>query len=160
MRQGDFRQDLFFRLRVVTIHVPPLRRRIEDIPALTDHFLQKIGRELGTGICRLQQGVVERLMRHTWNGNVRELENVLVEAVVKANGKVILLDEIERILQTDHHCVAGGLASFSLLKVEKEHIETTLRQMGWNRTQTARALGISLPTLRSKIKKYGIEPPC
>ncbi|MBW1720912.1 MAG: sigma-54-dependent Fis family transcriptional regulator [Deltaproteobacteria bacterium] len=159
VRRGDFREDLFFRLRVVTIQVPPLRDRLEDIPALADHFLQKIGKELGTGVCKLQKGTVERLMRHPWNGNVRELENVLVEAVVKAHGKVILVEEIERILQLNHNLPASGLASFSLLNVEKEHIENTLRRMGWNRTRAARALGISLPTLRSKIRKYGIEPP-
>ncbi|MFZ7112155.1 MAG: sigma-54-dependent transcriptional regulator [Desulfatiglandales bacterium] len=159
VRQGEFREDLFFRLRVVTIQVPSLRERIQDIPDLVNHFLQKINMELGTEVDKLQNGVIDRFMAHEWKGNVRDLENVLVEAVVSARGKVLLLDEIEKILSTKDGLSASGVSAFSLNGVEREHILNTLSQLGWNRTRAAQALGISLPTLRSKIRKYGIDQP-
>lgn len=159
VRHGKFRKDLYFRLRVVNIHVPPLSERLSDIPDLVNHFLQKINLELGTEVARLQQGVMDRLKAHVWTGNVRELENVLVEAVVRARGKVILFEEIENILSESHSPVSMGFSSYSLLHMEKEHIQKTLSQVGWNRTRAARMLGISLPTLRSKIRKYGIVLP-
>lgn len=157
VRKGGFREDLYFRLRVVTIDVPPLRERRASIPDLVNHFLRKINRELGTQVLKLQQGVMERLAAHPWTGNVRELENVLVEAVVRARSKVILLEEIEKILCLKQMPSATGISSFSLPLMERDHILNTLNQVGWNRTKAARALGISLPTLRSKIRKYGIS---
>ncbi len=153
-----FRQDLFYRLRVVTIQVPPLRDRLEDIDDLINHFLQKINLELATSVTRLQTGVKDRLMRHGWQGNVRELENVLVEAVVRARGGVILLDEIEDILSMNQPIPQSGLATYSLTHMERHHIQSTLDQLDWNRTEAARRLEISLPTLRAKIKKYGLAP--
>ena len=101
---------------------------------------------------------MDRLMQHVWAGNVRELENVLVEAVVRARGGVILLDEIEDILSMNQSIPDLGLATYSLSHMEKNHIRSTLDQLGWNRTETARRLKISLPTLRAKIKKYGLTP--
>jgi two-component system response regulator AtoC len=158
VKKGAFRQDLFFRLKVVTITVPRLVDRLTDIPDLVNHFLQKINWEQGTDILKLQEGVLDRLATHTWPGNVRELENVLVEAVVRARGKVILLDEIEDILSSNYLIDDDDLASYSLPRMEREHIKNTLNLLKWNRSKTARVLGISLPTLRSKIKKYRISP--
>jgi two-component system response regulator AtoC len=158
VKKGQFRQDLYFRLKVVSIYIPPLMERLSDIPDLVNHFLQKINWEQKTDILKLQKGVLDRLATHTWPGNVRELENVLVEAVVRARGKVILLDDIEYILSSSHPAEDKDLSSFSLPRMEKEHIQNTLNLLSWNRTETARVLGITLPTLRSKIKKYGINP--
>ncbi len=158
VRKGAFKEDLYFRLNVVNIFVPPLRERLEDIPGLVDYFLQKINLELGTRVTKLQRGVMELLMSHRWEGNVRELENVLVESVVRARGSVIFLDEMEAVLSAKHALPQTGLSSYSLPQVEKEHIEKTLGRNRWNRSKSARILGISLPTLRSKIRKYGIEP--
>ncbi len=155
---GQFRQDLFFRLKVVTIHVPLLVDRLTDIPDLVGHFLRKINWELGTDIFNLEKGVLDRLAAHTWPGNVRELENVLVEAVVRARGKVILVDEIEDILTSNYPITTTRLTTYSLPHMEKEHIRTTLDRLDWNRSETARVLGISQPTLRKKIRKYGIVP--
>jgi two-component system response regulator AtoC len=157
VKQGKFKEDLYFRLRVVTIQVPLLGERLTDIPDLVNHFLKKINFELGTQVFKLQKGVIGRLKSHAWKGNVRELENVLVEAVIRARSNVILLEEIERILTTNRSSAPMGLDDYSLPQVEKEHIRITLSQCGWNRTQAARVLGISLPTLRSKIRRYGIE---
>ncbi len=159
VRENTFREDLFYRLRVVAIHVPPLRERLADIEDLVNHFLQKISYELGMDAIKLQKGVLTRLKAHPWTGNVRELENVLVEAVVRANGKVILRDEIDAILSQDDDLPEEGLESFSLPRIEKNHIAATLEKAGWNRTKAAKWLGISLPTLRSKIRKYDLTPP-
>ena len=159
VRKKEFKEDLYYRLRVVTLQVPPLRERLSDIPSLIKHFLQKINHELNTEVSKLQQGLIERLMLHPWTGNVRELENCLVEAVVRARGNVILLEDMEDILNTDACLDSGGLSGYSLLRMEKEHIEKTLRLLGWNRTKAAQAMGISLPTLRSKIRKYHIAAP-
>jgi two-component system response regulator AtoC len=158
-RSGQFREDLYFRLRVVTVQVPSLRQRLSDIPELVNHFLHKINRELGTDVNKVQSGVIDRLMAHHWQGNVRDLENVLVEAVVRARGKVLLLEEIDRILSMNESPPSADLPAYSLNGIEKEHIQNTLIQLGWNRTKAAQALGISMPTLRSKIRKYGIIPP-
>ena len=159
VKKKEFKEDLYYRLRVVAIQVPPLRERLSDITELVKHFLQKINNDLHTDVTKLQDGVIDRLMTHTWTGNVRELENCLVEAVVRARGKVILLEDMETILETDSGLDSEGLSGYSLPAMEKEHIEKTLRHLGWNRTRAARAMGISLPTLRSKIKKYNISDP-
>lgn len=159
VRQGQFKEDLYFRLKVVTINVPPLADRLSDIPDLVHHFLHKINLEQGTEVTKVQNGVMDRLMARHWSGNVRELENVLVQAVVQARGKVILLEEIDRILSVDDSLPAMGVSSYSLPRIEKDHIQNTLSEVGWNRTKAASMLGISLPTLRNKIRKYGIVPP-
>ncbi|MFH1982274.1 MAG: sigma-54 dependent transcriptional regulator [Pseudomonadota bacterium] len=159
VEKGAFRQDLFYRLRVVTILVPPLRHRLEDIPDLVGHFLQKANMRLATGVTRLQNGVMDRLCSQPWTGNVRELENVLVEAAVRARGSVILLDDIEDILRSRERELDAGVEPESLPEMEKEHIRSLLDKLDWNRSETARRLKISLPTLRSKIRKYGLVPP-
>jgi two-component system response regulator AtoC len=159
VQNKEFKEDLYYRLRVVAIQVPPLRERLSDIPELVKHFLSKINNDLQTKVTKLQNGVIDRLMTHTWTGNVRELENCLVEAVVRARGNVILLEDMNTILDTDSGLDSGGLSGYSLPAMEKEHIEKTLRHLGWNRTRAAQAMGISLPTLRSKIKKYNINEP-
>jgi len=156
--RGRFRQDLFYRLKVVMIQVPLLVERLSDIPDLVHHFLQKINWELGTDISSLEKGVLDRLAVHGWPGNVRELENVLVEAVVRTRGKVILVEEIDGILSSNHLISASPLTNYSLPHMEKEHIRKTLDRLDWNRTETARVLGISPPTLRKKIRKYAISP--
>jgi len=157
VQKKEFKEDLYYRLRVVTMQIPPLRERLSDIPELVKHFLQKINAELQTEVTKLQNGVIDRFMTHPWTGNVRELENCLVEAVVRARGNVILLEDMEAILDTNSGLDSDGLFGYSLPSMEKEHIQKTLRHLGWNRTRAAQAMGISLPTLRSKIKKYGIR---
>jgi DNA-binding NtrC family response regulator len=157
--RDTFREDLFYRLRVVTIQVPPLKARLEDIEDLVNHFLQKINLELKTSVFKLQNGVMDRLMQHPWRGNVRELENVLVEAVVRSRGGIILREEMDDILSMKQALPRYGLNTYSLAHMERHHIQFTLDQLGWNRSQAARRLKISLPTLRAKIKKYGLTPP-
>lgn len=156
--QKKFRQDLFYRLRVVIIQVPPLRERLSDIADLVNYFLWKINSELDSDVSKLQEGVIERLMDHPWTGNVRELENVMVEAMVRAQGSVLLLDDIEDILSANTGSGAPEMTHHSLPNMEKEHIQKILDDLGWRRAEAARRLKISLPTLRSKIRKYGLFP--
>lgn len=158
VQHGFFRQDLYYRLRVVSIPVPALRDRRDDIEALTVHFMRKINQRLGTAVTQLQAGVMERLQSHVWPGNVRELENVLVEAAVRARGRVILLDDLAEILKSGASTPTGFGNAQSLPQIEKRHIQQTLDRLDWNRSEAARRLQITRPTLRSKIKKYGIRP--
>ena len=157
VNQGLFKEDLFYRLKVFTIRMPPLSDRISDIPLLVEHFLNKINLELGTRVTKIQDGVVERLITHTWKGNVRELENTIVQALVGCRGNVLLRDDIDHILIQAPFLPAQGLEAFSLAHIEKEHIQKTLSRLDWNKSQAAKLLGITLPTLRSKIKKYEIR---
>jgi two-component system, NtrC family, response regulator AtoC len=159
-QKGLFRKDLYYRLKVVTITVPPLRERIADIPDLAYHFLRKIHVEMHTGVMNFQPGVIDRLMAHPWSGNVRELENVILSAAVSARSNVILVEDIDRLLKGD---VREGSESTgppkSLSLLEKNHLIAVLDQVGWIRAKAARILGISLPTLRSKMRKYQIDSP-
>jgi DNA-binding NtrC family response regulator len=136
--------------------MPPLKDRLSDIPLLVEHFLNKINLELGTMVTKIQDGVMEQLLNHTWEGNVRELENTIVQALVGCRGNVLLRADIDRALSRS--LPTQGLESFSLAHVEKDHIKKTLSQLNWNKSQAAKLLGITLPTLRSKIKKYAIKP--
>ncbi|MFA5903568.1 MAG: sigma-54 dependent transcriptional regulator [Desulfobacula sp.] len=155
--KGLFKEDLFYRLKVFTLQMPTLTERMSDIPLLVEHFLNKINLELGTSITKIQDGVMERLIRYTWKGNVRELENTIVQALVGCRGNVLLRDDIDRILTRNPISPAQGLEAFSLAHIEKDHIRKTLSRLDWNKSQTAKVLGITLPTLRSKIRKYNIR---
>ncbi len=157
VRQGQFKEDLLHRLHVITLHVPPLRERHSDIPLLTYHFIEKINQELHTGITTLQEGVIERLSAHLWPGNVRELENTLVEACVRARGQVILVEDLEQILERHQQLQIGTQPQEELAKLEKTHIKKILIEVQGNISEASRRLGISRPTLRRKIQKYGIS---
>ena len=158
VNKGLFKEDLFYRLKVFTIQMPPLKERLSDIPLLVEHFLNKINLELGTMVTKIQKGVMEQLVNHTWKGNVRELENTIVQALVGCCGNVLLRDDIDKILTLNRSLPVMGLESFSLAHVEKDHIKKTLFQLDWNKSQASKVLGITLPTLRSKIKKYDLKP--
>ncbi len=158
VREKRFRDDLYYRLKVVTITLPPLRQRLSDINHLVVHFIQKTATDLGIQQMTLQDGCIERLKCHPWTGNVRELENIIVSASIQSRGSVILLDTIEDLLSNSRisHDQSGN--SLSLSQVESRHIFTTLESVKWNKTRAAKTLEISLPTLRKKIKKYHLTP--
>ena len=160
VRQDKFRDDLYYRLKVVTLFVPPLRKRISDIDDLVSHFSRKIVRDWGIKKVIFQNGCIERLKSHPWTGNVRELENIIVAASVQARGNIILLDAIDTLL-TGHELAmptAETSRACSLSEVENLHILKTLKAFNWNKTKAARQLEISLPTLRKKISKYNLSP--
>lgn len=158
VQQGTFKKDLYYRLKVATLEVPPLRERLSDLPLLVEYFLQKIHVKFGTKMFTLQDGVLERLLEHPWYGNVRELENTLAEAAVRAKGHVILQEDIDSILITqDDHQVNPSFSLTPQQILEKHRLEKILEDVRWNRSEAARRLGISRPTLRTRIRQYGIK---
>ncbi len=157
VEEGQFREDLFFRLNVIQLHLPPLRERREDIPALTDHFLKRYVQENGRGPMRLSAGTREMFLAYDWPGNVRELQNAVERAVVLSTGPV--LEPEHFALQTPRSKPARGDAvavsiGTTVADMEKELILQTLTHCKNNRTRAANVLGISVRTLRNKLKEY------
>jgi DNA-binding NtrC family response regulator len=157
--QGAFRTDLFYRLSVVPIHLPPLRERKEDIPALVEHFLEKYGRRAGRPVPEISRRALLALREYDWPGNVRELENTMERALTLCNGQEI---DLPHVLRRDlgpgvpARSWAGG-ASATLAEVEKGYIETVLTEQNGNKGRTAAILGIDRKTLWAKLKRYNLE---
>jgi len=156
--EGKFREDLFYRLNVIQVVLPPLRDRREDIPALAEHFLTRSAGKLGREL-RLSPGALERLLRYPWPGNVRELENAIERAAILARSEILEPDDLP-----PH--VAAGLQlgpsptlprQTTLADAERAHILQTLERFGRNHSGAAEALGIGRTTLWRKLKEYGID---
>jgi two-component system, NtrC family, response regulator AtoC len=160
-QEGSFREDLYYRLSVATIKVPPLRERKSDIPFLIEHVLKKLNYELKKSIKKVEQGVQERMLDYEWPGNIRELENVLTHAAINTQGEVILEDMVAPLVgKRPSRQVNGKEISYeeSLQNVEKEYIIKILDRTRWHLGKTCELLGISRPTLRNKLRTYGISP--
>ncbi len=158
-RRGRFRQDLLFRLKVINIRVPPLRRRIEDLPLLVQHFLARINQELNTRVTRVEERALQALQAHAWPGNVRELKNLLTKAALESHGPVLMAETIGRLLAGAPRDLPAAAGLQTLDQVEREHIIKAMTHTGWNLSAAARALGLSRPTLRKRLKRYGLEGP-
>lgn len=153
--RGRFREDLFFRLNLATIYVPPLRERKEDIPLLVYHFFIKSQKEMHKKVKGITAKAIEKLMRYDWPGNVRELQNVVMRSVLIARGNYVMAEDI--ILDPTYKITEHDSTKLKTLKeVEKDYIERVLKYTRGNKTLTAKLLGISRPSLLAKIKKYGI----
>jgi len=163
MRRGTFREDLFYRLNVMQIHLPPLRERTEDIPPLCQLFIERFNGELKKNIASISPGAMSHLMKHPWPGNVRELENVIQRAVVLADQDALLPEHLPGSVVTglENGHLDTLFEGFSLKEaqrsLEKKLIVKALTETGGNRTRAARLLEISHPSLLSKIKTYGID---
>jgi two-component system response regulator HydG len=161
IREGRFREDLYYRLNVVTLEVPPLRERREDVSLLTDFFLKQYAEKNQRLIKGFTPRAMDLLMRHGWPGNVRELENVVERAVIMARGDMISQAEFPdtfRDLKAQEDQVGIDLTpGRSLKEMEREMILRTLEEAGGNRTRSAEILGISRRTLQLKLKEYGIN---
>ncbi|PYV86945.1 MAG: sigma-54-dependent Fis family transcriptional regulator [Acidobacteria bacterium] len=157
--QGGFREDLYYRLNVIQIYVPPLRERREDIPLLVDYLIHKLNRELNKRISQIQSRALQSLLNRDWPGNIRQLENVLRRAVVHSHGEVLLEESLaESVGDISKSDTDLASSSIKLLdEVEKEHILNALKFARGNRGKVCELLGISRPTLQRKIRKYGIE---
>jgi DNA-binding NtrC family response regulator len=162
VKERRFREDLYYRLHVMTLELPPLRERAEDIPLLAEHFVTRFAADYGRPTPRLTLGALERLAAHAWPGNVRELENILHRAVIDAPGGVI---------DVAHLALDGGpapsapaaseLAGRSWDAVEKELILATLARVGGNRRRAAQLMGMGERTLRNRLREYrmrGVQP--
>ena len=159
VKLGKFREDLFYRLNVVNIELPPLRDRTEDIPLLVKHFLALINQKLHKEVYKVPSRVLEMLKNHYWVGNVRELENTLMQAVVLSSGDVLLEENILLRKPDSPETDKKSLAALSLAEIEKIHIQRVLDANGWDKQKASEILGISLPTLYSKINTYLIKKP-
>lgn len=169
VEQGRFREDLYQRLKVVTLHLPPLRERPEDIPGLVKHLVSRINARLGRQVTKVPHDVMTFLQNQTWSGNVRELENTLTRAVVLAPGDVLGLELFPPVSQrsaVERPCDSAPvpLASAwpvgkvpSLEDVERAHIVRVLEHTAGHRGHTCELLGISRPTLMRKIRKYQLD---
>jgi DNA-binding NtrC family response regulator len=152
IKDGSFREDLFYRLNVVSMEMPPLNQRKEDIPLLADHFLQRFIRETNKAIDKINREAMDELMLHDWPGNVRELENAIERAVVVGKERQIMPEDLPILC----HDPLLAPRNNSLKEIEKVHIRQILTDYDWNIARSAKTLGIDRSTLYSKIKKYEI----
>ncbi len=173
-QKGAFREDLFYRLNVFSIHMPALRERPLDIPRLCDHFIDKGNRNTGKQIKGFTKDAIRIMMKYQWPGNIRELENAIEHAFVLTQNSMIALEDLPDTLVMEPKTLPDpgplpgegsqteaydkGLTKIrGRLNISKEQLEAVLEQYGWNQSRTARALGISRVALWKKIKKMGIQ---
>lgn len=158
IKEGKFREDLYYRLKVFTIDLPPLRDRKDDIRDLVIHFLYKLNKRFNKNVVKIGEGVIEMLKAHDWHGNVRELENTILQAIVMSKSDVL---EIENItLNTRQHPNAPVKQEVpmyrSMADMEKYHIKRILDEVNWNKLEASHILDITRPTLNAKIEKYNL----
>lgn len=165
VEQGKFRSDLYYRLNVIPLSVPPLRDRAEDIPALAAHFAERYASERGCPVPALDEGFIQRLRSHHWPGNIRELSNFMRRVLSLYEGRKIdaaCFDQEfvarARVAQHVPQLLSMPSAGSRLSVMEKQHLENTLALANGNRTHAAEMLGISLRTVRNKIREYGLPP--
>lgn len=154
VQKGQFREDLYYRLNVISIHIPPLRDRKEDIPVLSRHILKKINKENPHLELTLSMNALEALCRYDWPGNIRELENILTRTAYLTKGNII--DQIQFDIKTDQH-ESNHFFEGTLDDVERIMIRKALEKHNGNRIKASRQLGISVRTLRNKLRQYRDE---
>jgi DNA-binding NtrC family response regulator len=152
VENGTFREDLFYRLNVVNIRIPPLRERVEDIPVLVDHFIETYCTSMSRNIMTIDQAALKRLEQYDFPGNVRELENMIERAIVVGNEKEIRLKD----LPIEKEMTSSTFKS--LEDLEKQYILQVLNKYDWNKTRSAKAIKVDRVTLYNKIKKYNLKP--
>lgn len=178
VKKGQFREDLYFRLNVVSINIPPLRKRTQDIPLLVDYFLSRYNGELKKEFTQITPEALQLLQRYSWPGNVRELENVIKKAMLFGKGSALLPEYIfltDKIISEDKRLDirlreafaqlvkqslavrSGSLYNDVIAKVEKALIIETLKRVNGNQSEAAKLLGVSRPTLKDKIQKLNIK---
>lgn len=151
VRNGTFREDLYYRLNVVNITIPPLRERTDDIPLLVNHFINKYCTSMSRDLITIEPAAMKQLEKFEFPGNVRELENMIERAIVIGNGKEIRLKDLPMGKEAPDSSVE------SLEELEKKHIEQILAKYEWNVSRSARALHVDRVTLYNKIRKYGLK---
>jgi len=154
-----FREDLYYRLNEITIPIPPLRERREDIPVLVEHFIEVFAQETETQVRGVSDVALKYLMQHSWPGNVRELKNVIKRAILLADGDTIWLEHLpfDARIRTEDAMRSEGLP-LRLSDVERQHILRVLQMTNGNKSETARILGVSRPRLDRKLRSYGMHP--
>jgi transcriptional regulator with PAS, ATPase and Fis domain len=153
--EGTFREDLYYRLNVFTIFIPPLRERKSDIPPLVNYFVKKYARAMARPIVSVSPEAMDVLVRYNWPGNVRELENAIERAMVVGKPPAIRPEDLPFRLSEKNNIPHSG----SLSAIEKTHIQAILEQNNWNISRSAEILEIDRVTLYNKIHKYGLRKP-
>jgi len=160
LEQGRFREDLYYRLNVLPINIPPLRDRKEDIPFLANHFIKKYQKDLGSRVESISDAAMQRLLEHRWRGNVRELENVIERSMVLAPGTVIEANDIKLDLAPETRSAAVDSflpEGMTLDQFEQSIIKEALNRASGNKSQAARLLGLTRNALRYRLSQMGIE---
>ena len=156
--EGHFREDLYYRLNVIEIRIPPLRDRREDVPLLAQHFVERFAHELGKEVCEISDGAMKLLMDYNWPGNVRELENAVERAMVTCRSPMLTESDFGFLTRNGTHGRGWTVpAGMPLQEIEKLAITATLQSTGGNIKETAARLGIDRSTLYEKIKRYEIS---
>jgi two-component system response regulator HydG len=158
VKTGNFREDLFYRLNVIPIRVPPLRNRRNDIPLLVRHFLQKFAEEQNKEVKRFSSEAMRLLLDYSWSGNVRELENSIEHAVVLTKGNKVDITELPNTIRESTPATSDENHG-TIVENEKKLLQDVLEECSWNKKKAALQLGISRSTLYEKIKKYQISKP-
>ena len=153
---GHFREDLFYRLSVFHIHLPPLRERVDDIPLHVEAFVSALSSKIGKTIRTISPDYVRILKRYPWKGNVRELRNVVERSLIISDGDTLTADTLPLTIQNPQDNTDSSYSGFDLDGVEKMHIQKVLKYTNGNKTETSRLLGIGLTTLYRKIEEYGL----
>jgi two-component system response regulator HydG len=154
IEKGEFRQDFFYRLNVISVHIPPLRERRDDISLLAEHFLHNYSREINKDIDTISKEAMDLLKKYDWPGNVRELENAIERAVVICKKRRLTAEEFSFLAPY----VSPEAKIYSLEETQIAHLRKVLKEFDWNITKAAEALEINRVTLHKKIKKYGLRP--
>ena len=156
VQQGRFREDLYYRLNVIEIRLPPLRERREDIPLLAEHFVQRIASELGKDIAGISGAALKLLMAHDWPGNVRELENVIERAIVTCRNGMLEEQDFSWLQRQPGGAQNWDVPDVSLGELERRAIIAALERKHGNVKEASTALGIDRSTLYDKLKHYAI----
>jgi len=156
IQAGRFREDLFYRLSVVPIHLPPLRQRREDIPLLVEHFGAKLGAEHGRPPRAFTKEAIDRLTKYSWPGNIRELRNLIERILIMTDGETVGTAEVESALPPESDDEPPSEIKAARDKAERDTILATLKQCQWNVTEASRRLGMDRGYLHRKIKRYGL----
>jgi len=158
VKEGNFREDLFYRLNVVSINIPPLRERKDDIPLLVNYFLKKYSALYNLPVKKFSNEAMEILFKYDWPGNVRELENAVERALILSEGEIIVPGDLpEKILSQEEAPQIVATEKISLEELEKRYIIQILDLTGWNKTKAAQILGIDPSTLYRKLQRYGLN---
>jgi two-component system NtrC family response regulator len=155
VKDGKFREDLFYRINIFTISLPALRDRKKDIPVLAEYFLQMFSQKANAHIYRMSKDFLDHLQQHEWKGNIRELKNVMERAIILADSTELTTSSLPLDLQSNQYS-SKTLSAFDLTSVEKLHIQRVLNHTKGNKTETAKLLNIGLTTLYRKIEEYGL----
>jgi two-component system response regulator PilR (NtrC family) len=158
IKKETFREDLYYRLNVVSIHLPPLRERKEDIPKLVEHFMRKYNSEMGKECAHISDDTMDALMGYEWKGNIRELQNVIERAIIFAEGDTIKISDVGLFVTADKKSDGEGYNLHEAVRgYEKQYIARILDKYDGNKTQAAKSLGVGLSSLYRKIDELGIN---